>query len=377
MPDSMEDPHALPADTHPLPPVDLELPVHQAHRSHYENNYGGALRRLNAITQQLEKLDWANTPAHLIAGLKRGELSALNSTLLDELYFASMGGDGQPTEAMSAVLARDFGSVLRWKDEFVAMGNALAGGSGWVVLVYLPRDRRLVNQYATEHNEAGAGGIPILALDMYEHACHLDYGANAKGYVDIFMRNVDWKTLYARYEEAAKVGGLRPLEQPEFGDLPSVGVEEVKAMLDSSEPVQVVDARPRACVSWTQEVMQSATWRDPERVPEWVGELSKSDPVVVFCADGFHVGCKTAIKLRDLGFDAKGITIDVDICRTPRHCSNWDWPRSRRRCTSLPPLGRGHADRRRGLRAELERRGARCGEARRRHRWARADTTHI
>jgi Fe-Mn family superoxide dismutase len=273
--------------------------------SHYENHYGGALRGLNAITEQLEGLDWANTPAHVINGLKRDELAALNSTLLHELYFASMGGDGQPTEAMSPVLARDFGSVMRWKDEFIAMGNALAGGSGWVVLVYLPRDRRLVNQYATEHSQAVAGGIPILALDMYEHAYALDYGANAKAYVDIFMRNVDWKTLCARYEEAAKVGGLRPLEQPEFGDLPSVGVEEVKAMLDNSEPVQVVDARPRACVSWTQEVMQGATWRDPERVPEWVGELSKSDPVVVFCAYGFHVGCKTAIKLRDLGFDAK------------------------------------------------------------------------
>ena len=273
--------------------------------SHYENNYGGALRRLNAITEQLEALDWANTPGHVINGLKRDELSALNSTLLHELYFASMGGDGQPTEAMSAVLARDFGSVLRWKDEFVAMGNALAGGSGWVVLVYLPRDGRLVNQYATEHNQAVAGGIPILALDMYEHAYTLDYGANAKAYVDIFMRNVDWKSLYARYEEAAKVGGLRPLEQPEFGDLGSVGPEEVKAMLDSGEAVQIVDARPRASLSWTQEVMQGATWRDPERVHEWSGELSKSDPVVVFCSYGFHVGCKTAIKLRDLGFDAK------------------------------------------------------------------------
>ena len=273
--------------------------------SHYENNYGGALRRLNAIAAQLDTLDWANTPGHVINGLKRDELAALNSTLLHELYFASMGGDGQPTEAMSAALARDFGSAMRWKDEFVAMGNALAGGSGWVLLVYLPRDHRLINQYATEDNQAVVGGIPILALDMYEHAYTLDYGANAKAYVDIFMRNVDWKSLHARYEEAAKVGGLRPLAQPEFGDLPSVGVEEVKAMLDRGEPVQVVDARPRACVSWTQEVMQGATWRDPERVPEWVGELSKSDPVVVFCAYGFHVGCKTAIKLRDLGFDAK------------------------------------------------------------------------
>ena len=103
------------------------------------------------------------------------------------------------------------------------------------------------------------------------------------------MRNVDWKALYARYEEAAKVGGLRPLEQPEFGDRPSVGVEEVKAMLDSSEPFQVGDARPRACACWTQEVMQGATWLDPERVPKWAGELSKSDPVVVFGA-GSSVG---------------------------------------------------------------------------------------
>lgn len=54
--------------------------------------------------------------------------------------------------------------------------------------------------------------------------------------------------------------------------------------------------------------MQGATWRDPERMQEWVGELSKSDPVVVFCAYGFHVGCKTAMKLRDLGFDASYMT---------------------------------------------------------------------
>jgi superoxide dismutase, Fe-Mn family len=273
--------------------------------SHYENHYGGALRRLNAITEKLESLDWANTPGYVINGLKREELIALNSTLLHELYFASMGGDGQATEAMSAVLARDFGSALRWRDAFTAMGNALAGGSGWVVLVYLPRDRRLINQYASEHSQAVAGGVPILALDMYEHAYHMDFGANAKAYVDTFMRNIDWKALFTRYEDAAKVEGPRPLEQPEFGDLPAVGVEEVKAMIDAGRPVQVIDARPRHFVSRQQDIMQGATWRDPDRVQEWVGELSKSDPVVVFCAYGFHVGCKTAIKLRDLGFDAK------------------------------------------------------------------------
>ena len=270
----------------------------------------GGLRPVEqkAITEKVGSLDWANTPDHVINGLKREELVALNSTLLRELNFASVGGDAQPTEAMSAVLARDFGSALRWKGEFVAMGNALSGGSGWVVLTYVPGDRRLVNQHASDHSQAVAGGIPILALNMYEHAYYTDYGANAKAYVDFFLRNVDWTTLYTRYEDAAKVGGLRPLEQPEFGNLPSVGVEDVKAMLDTGKPVQVIDARPRAAVFRTPEVMQGATWRDPERVPEWAGELSKSDPVVVFCSYGFHVGCKTAIKLRDLGFDAKYMT---------------------------------------------------------------------
>src|SRR5687768_14983364 len=145
--------------------------------SHYENNYGGALRRLNAISEELEKLDFATTPAYVVNGLKREELVALNSTLLHELYFASMGGDGRLTEPMKTVLARDFGSADRWRSEFVGMGQALSGGSGWVVLVYIPRDGRLVNQYASEHSQAIAGGIPILALDMYEHAYHMDFGA--------------------------------------------------------------------------------------------------------------------------------------------------------------------------------------------------------
>jgi Fe-Mn family superoxide dismutase len=273
--------------------------------SHYENNYGGALRRLNAITQKLESLDLDKTPAYVLNGLKREELVALNSTLLHELYFASLGGEGKPTTAIAEVLARDFGSFERWRSEFVAMGNALAGGSGWVLLVYLPRDRRLVNQYAAEHTQAVAGGIPILALDMFEHAYHIDFGANARAYVDTFMRNVDWKAVEGRYEDAAKVTPLRPLDQPEFGDLPGVGVEEVQAMLDAGQPLQFIDARPRHFVSRTLDIIDGATWRDPDRVQDWAGELSKSEPVVVFCAYGFHVGCKTAIALRQAGLDAK------------------------------------------------------------------------
>jgi Fe-Mn family superoxide dismutase len=273
--------------------------------SHYENNYGGALRRLNAITEKLESLDFAAAPGYVLNGLKCDELIALNSTLLHELYFASLGGDGKPTDTLADALAASFGSVDRWRQEFVAMGNGLAGGSGWVLLVYMPRDKRLINQYASEHSQGIAGGVPLLALDMYEHAYHIDFGANAQAYVDAFMRNVDWHALEGRYADALRVEPPRALVQPEFRDLPGVGVEEVNAMLAAGKSVQIIDVRPKHFVSRRPDIIAGAVWRDPERVQEWAGELSKSDPVVTFCVYGFHVGCKTAIALREAGFDAK------------------------------------------------------------------------
>ena len=274
--------------------------------SHYENQYGAAVRKVNAITAQLEALDFATAPGHVVNALKRDQLTALNSMVLHELYFASLAfGTGKPTEAMAQALARDFGSVDRWRSEFVTMATELTGSAGWVLLVYLPRDRRLINQVANDHAQIAAGGIPILALDMYEHAYHIDFGANAKAYIDVFQRNLDWASVQVRYEDAAAVPPPRPLVQPEFNDVPAVSVEEVKAMLDTGQPVQIIDARPRAYSSRRQEIMDGAVWRDPERVDEWIGKLSKTDPVVVYCAYGFHVGCKTAITLREAGFDAK------------------------------------------------------------------------
>jgi Fe-Mn family superoxide dismutase len=140
---------------------------------------------------------------------------------------------------------------------------------------------------------------------MYEHAYHIDFGANATAYIDAFQRNIDWPSMQERYEDASRVEPPRPLVQKEFGDLPGVAVEEVKAMLSSGTPVQVIDARPRSYMSRQQDIMDGAVWRDPERMSDWIGDLSKSDPVVVFCAYGFHVGCKTAIALREAGFDAR------------------------------------------------------------------------
>ena len=103
--------------------------------SHYENNYGGAVNRLNAITTQLAELDFANAPGFVINGLKREELIASNSMILHELFFASLGEESAPEGEFRDTLARDFGSFDRWRAEFSAMGKAQGGGSGWVLLI--------------------------------------------------------------------------------------------------------------------------------------------------------------------------------------------------------------------------------------------------
>jgi len=274
--------------------------------SHYENNYGGALQRLNALTAELAALDLATTPALAIGRLKRDQLIALNSTLLHELYFASLGGDGRAVpEAIAAALARDFGSVERWRAEFVAIGTALAGGSGWALLSYVSRDGALINHTAADHGQSVAGAIPILALDMYEHAYHLEFGANAAAYIAAFMRNIDWPGVQSRYEDATGAKPPRPLEQRQFGDLPSVSAEDVRAMLEQGTRVQLLDVRPKHYTARSHEMIEGAVWRDPERVDEWIGALSKTEPVVTLCVYGFHIGCETAATLRKAGFDAR------------------------------------------------------------------------
>ena len=160
--------------------------------SHYENNYGGAVKRLNLIMEQLADLDFNTAPNFLLNGLKREELIATNSMILHELFFDGLGDDSAPGKDLRSALARDFGSYDRWRAEFIAMGKALAGGSGWVLLSYTPRDGKLINQWAADHCHTLAGGRPILALDMYEHSYHIDYGAKAATYVDTYMNAIRW-----------------------------------------------------------------------------------------------------------------------------------------------------------------------------------------
>jgi Fe-Mn family superoxide dismutase len=174
--------------------------------SHYENNYVGAVKRLNAIATQLADLDFAKAPNFVVNGLKREELIAANSMILHEIYFDGLGGGGTPKNPLIEAITNDFGSLDRWRAEFSAMGKAQGGGSGWVILAYSPRDKRLVNQWAADHTTTLAGGRPVLVLDMYEHAYHMDYGAAAARYVDIYMEAIRWDNATKLYDQYRSQG---------------------------------------------------------------------------------------------------------------------------------------------------------------------------
>src|SRR5438270_5149531 len=200
-------PKPMTSDVKPMPfdPGKIKGLSEKILTSHYANNYTGAVKRLNQITEQLAGLDYAKAPGFLVNGLKREELIATNSMILHEVYFAGLGPEeSRPGPALADALARDFGTFDWWRAQFVAMGKAEGGGSGWVLLTWDPRDKRLINAWAADHTTTLAGGQPILALDMYEHAYQMDYGATAGHYVEAFMKAIRWTNADSLYAQHAR-----------------------------------------------------------------------------------------------------------------------------------------------------------------------------
>lgn len=247
--------------------------------SHHQNNYGGAVRRLNAIRAQLATASFTAMPGFALNGLKREELIASNSMLLHELYFASLGGDGQTMEpAMALALAANFGSVDRWREEFAAMGKALGGGSGWVLLTFQPREGTLVNQWAADHTHALAGGTPAGAGHV---RARLPPGPRraAGAYVEAFMANIDWAPVYARYQQA-----VHAASEP-FG-----------ATADDVAGSMLLDVRRAGVFAQAASMLPGARWRDPAAVEHWAVELPADRALVVYCVYGHEVGRSTALR---------------------------------------------------------------------------------
>ncbi len=189
----------------PFDPAKLKGLSERLIRSHWENNYGGAVRALNAVEQRLgAMLEDKDLPAYVYGDLKREELVRTGSVVLHEHYFANLGGDGKASGTILDLIKGAFGSYETWEAEFRRTAGALAGGSGWVVLALNLYTGEAHNYWAWDHMHNAVLGAPLLVLDMYEHAYHMDFGAAAARYVDAFMANVSWEEVSRRAEWARR-----------------------------------------------------------------------------------------------------------------------------------------------------------------------------
>jgi len=197
-------PKALPFD-----PAKLNGISEKLIKSHWENNYTGAVKALNAVELRLDvMLKDKDLPAYIYGDVKREELMRTGSVVLHEHYFGNLGGDGKSGGEILDQIKQWFGGYDVWETEFKKTGNALGGGSGWVVLAHNMHTGELHNYWAMDHTNGAPLSRPLLVLDMYEHAYHMDYGAAAAKYVDAFMLNINWETVNRRWVNSQKAAAL-------------------------------------------------------------------------------------------------------------------------------------------------------------------------
>lgn len=171
--------------------------------SHYENNYGGAVKNLNRVEQELAKLD-ANTPPFVVAALRERELAFRNSKSLHEAYFGNLGGDGKRSGPIEPALAASYPSSASWEQHMRATALGLGGGSGWAILGLELDTGALRTFWSGHHTQVLATSVPLLVLDMYEHSYHMDFGASVARYVDAFFASVNWDEVNRRLERAQR-----------------------------------------------------------------------------------------------------------------------------------------------------------------------------
>jgi Fe-Mn family superoxide dismutase len=188
----------------PFDPKKLKGISEKMIKSHWENNYGAAIKGLNGVEKQLSEIK-KDTPSFIVYGLKDRELNFSNSIILHEHYFGNLGGDGKPLNPVIDAINKTYGSYNQWEKIFKSAAMSLAGGSGWCILDFNLYSGDLRIYCSQNHTQAIAFGEPLLVLDLFEHAYQMDFGADTEKYIDIFMKNISWNEVNHRYDQAIQV----------------------------------------------------------------------------------------------------------------------------------------------------------------------------
>ncbi len=154
----------------------------------------------------LEEIETAERGARVWGELKRRLGFEFNGMVLHEYYFANLapGAALSPGSQLAAALTAGWGDIPAWREDFA--GTAAMRGVGWVILYHDPLAGRLFNWWVSDHEVNHPAGLhPVLALDVFEHARMVDYGAGEKGkYVKAFLENVSWAIVEQRFKDSAK-----------------------------------------------------------------------------------------------------------------------------------------------------------------------------
>jgi len=174
---------------------------------HHGKLYAGYVNKSNEILQKLKDLRASgkaegNTTYSELRSLKDAETFAINGVYLHENYFDLLGGDGDWSKApeLSAAMVKKWGSVETIVSWFSVCAMA---ARGWSVLCWDPKIGELRHYNGDAHNQGGVWGcIPIIALDVYEHAYFIDHGSDRKAYIEAFWKNLDWAKAEETYKKA-------------------------------------------------------------------------------------------------------------------------------------------------------------------------------
>ncbi len=175
---------------------------------HHDKLYAGYVAKKNEISDKLDALSHggdvssANQSYSELRALKDGETFATNGVYLHEWYFDVLGGNGQAEGPLVDALKESFGSLENFTAYFNACGMA---ARGWVVLAWDTREHALRVYTGDAHNQGGVwGAMPIIVLDVYEHAYFIDYGSDRKTYITDYWKNFNWQKANELFTTAKK-----------------------------------------------------------------------------------------------------------------------------------------------------------------------------
>lgn len=192
----------LPYDYKALEPNIDEQTMHLHHDIHHKAYVDGLNKAEDMLAQARKAGDYALVKHWSREAAFHGSGHFLHSIFWPNMAAAGKGGGGEPSGALAQAINKDFGSFAAFKAQFAAAAVAVEG-SGWAILAYQPAGDQLVILQSEKHqNLTQWGVVPLLVLDVWEHAYYLKYQNRRAEYVNNFFNIINWSDVAARYSKA-------------------------------------------------------------------------------------------------------------------------------------------------------------------------------